>query len=92
MVILYILAQTIRLFLSLVYFAMFIRAILSWFIAEDGNVVMAILMFITEPFIVPVRFLLSRFRFVNECPIDISYMVAFGLIILLQAFLPVPML
>lgn len=92
MVILYILAQTVRLFLSLVYFAMLLRALLSWFVEEDGNVIMALLVFVTEPFISPVRFLLSRFRFVNECPIDISYMAAFFLIMILQAALPIPTL
>ncbi len=92
MAILYIFAQTVNLFLGLVYFAMLLRAILSWFMPEDGSALMGILVFITEIFITPVRFLLSRFRFVNECPIDISYMAAFLLLAILQMALPVPTL
>ena len=92
MAILYIFAQTINLFLSLVYFAMFLRAILSWFMPEDGNAFMGMLVFITEIFVAPVRFFLSRFRFVNECPLDISYMAAFLLLMVLQMALPVPTL
>ena len=92
MVVLYILAQTVNLFLGLVYFAMAARAILSWFIPEDGSVFMGILVFITEIFISPVRFLLSRFRFVSECPIDISYMAAFFLLMIIRMALPIPTL
>lgn len=80
------------LLLGLVETAMLVRAVLSWFIMEEGNVFMTVLVFVTEPFITPLRFLLSRFRFVNECPIDIPYMATFFVLSFLQLFLPVPTL
>ena len=92
MVLLYLLAQTVNLFLGLVYFAMFLRAILSWFIPEEGSALMGILVFISEIFISPVRLIMSRFRFVREAPIDISFMVAFLVLAVLRISLPVPTL
>ncbi len=92
MVILYILAQTVNLFLGLVSFAMLLRVLLSLFMPEDEGIIMGILVFITEIFVVPVRLILSRFRFVNETPIDISFMVAYFLLLLLRLVLPVPTL
>ena len=92
MIILYILAQTVNVFLGLVSFAMLLRVLLSLFMAEDENVIMGILVFITEIFVTPVRLLLSRFRFVNEAPVDISFMVAYFLLLFLRLVLPVPTL
>ena len=92
MVILYILAQTVNLFLGLVSFAMLLRVLFSLFMPENEGVIMGLLVFITEIFIVPVRLILSRFRFVNEAPIDISFMVAYFLLLFLRLLLPVPTL
>lgn len=92
MVLLYILARTGQVLLGLVYFAMFLRAILSWFIREEESVLMGLLAMVTEPAIIPVRGILMRFRFVQECPIDISFMATFMLIFFLQQALPVPTL
>lgn len=92
MVVLYILAQTVNLFLGLVSFAMLLRFLLSFFMPEEEGVLMGILVFITELFVAPVRFLLSRFSFVNESPVDISFTVAYFVLILLRLFLPVPTL
>ena len=92
MVALYILARTGQILLGLIYSAMFLRAILSWFIHDEESVVMGLLAFVTEPVVAPVRGFLMRFRFIRECPIDLSFMVAFMLIFFLQQILPVPTL
>ena len=92
MIVLYILARTGQILLGLIYFAMFLRAILSWFIREEESVLMGLLAFVTEPVVAPVRGFLMRFRFVQRCPIDISFMVAFMLVFFLQQILPVPTL
>ena len=90
MAVLYIIASTVRVFLGVVCIAMFLRAILSWFFMDNGNLIMSLLGIVTEPFVAPVRYLLSHFRFVQESPIDISYMVAILVLIVLQNVLPVP--
>ena len=92
MLLLYLFACTVRVALSAVHIAMFARAIVSLFVMGEENRLTVFLSMITEPFIVPIRFLLSRFRFVQESPIDISFTVAFVVIVLLQFILPVPTL
>lgn len=71
---------------------MFLRAILSWFIMGDQNPIMAALTMVTEPFIAPVRALLSRSRFLSEIPIDLSFLVVFLAISVLKSALPIPVL
>ena len=92
MVVLYVLARTGQVLLGLIYLAMFLRAILSWFIRDEESVLMGLLAFVTEPAILPVRGILMRFRFVRECPIDVSFVATFMLIFFLQQALPVPTL
>ncbi len=92
MIILYLLAITVRTFLSLLSLCMFLRAILSWFIMGDGSPIMAALHLVTEPFIAPVRVLLSRSRLFSEIPIDISFLIVFLFISILESVLPIPVL
>ncbi len=87
--VLYVIARTAQLLLGLVELAMFLRAILSWFIADEDNRFMIFLFAVTEPFILPIRVICSRFRALNESPIDISFFIAFLVISLLNSLLPV---
>lgn len=92
MFLLYLIAKIISILLMLVLDAMLIRAILSWFDRGEGgflSALMGILTMITEPVIMPVRFLLSRFPAVNSLPIDISFLVTFLLLSFLRTVLPV---
>ena len=84
----YLFATTVRLALQVIYFSMFIQAILSWFLTEDHPIVV-ILTCITAPVVIPVRALLSRIPALQSFPIDISFLVAFLLLSLVQSFLPV---
>lgn len=92
MLFLYILARTGQVLLGLLYTAMFLRAILSWFIRDEESVLMGFLAMVTEPIIYPVRNFLMRFRVVQQCPIDLSFMATFMLVFFLQQLLPVPTL
>ena len=84
---LYILATTVALALRLIYLAMFVQAILSWFVTED-NKVMAVLSCITAPVVLPVRVILSRIPALSRLPIDRSVLVAFVLLVILMGVLP----
>ena len=88
----YVAANTAYYLLWIIQIMLFLRAILSWFIREEESVLMGLLAMVTEPAIIPVRGILMRFRFVQECPIDISFMATFMLIFFLQQALPVPTL
>lgn len=81
-----ILRNTVRVFLAAIELAMFVRAILSWFFAEDsrlGNFLYAV----TEPVIIPVRALFDKLGWFQNLPIDVSFFVTFLLISLLGAIL-----
>jgi len=84
----YVITQFVSVFLSILQFLMLVRAIMSWLpLDEDSNVVNFVMM-VTEPVIVPVRMLLDRFEWVHELPIDISFLIAFMLLSILQMLLP----
>lgn len=87
--ILYILAKTVSVLLSAMQLLMMLRAIISWLpVDEDSNLV-TFLYTMTEPLIIPVRALLSRFDGLDELPIDISFLVAFMLLSIIQLVLPI---
>ena len=86
-IILYIIAATVGLALRVIYIAMFIQAILSWFVTED-HPVMAVLVCITAPIVLPVRALLSRIPALQRIPIDLSFLAAFLLLAVVMNALP----
>ena len=85
--VLYVIAATVGLLLRVIYLAMFLSAILSWFVAED-HPVMSVLAVVTAPVIIPVRALLSRIPALERLPIDISFLVAFVLLVIVMNALP----
>lgn len=80
---LYVLRTVAFYFLMALLAAMFVRAIFSWLPLSDDNVVEKIACLLTEPFIIPVRFLLEKIEWVRNAPIDISFFVTFLIISLL---------
>lgn len=87
MVVLYILAEVVRLALELFLLAMFVRAILSWFVREETPL-MAFLMTITEPVILPFRILTGKISALRTLPIDIAYLLAYIAVSILVSILP----
>ena len=83
----YLFATTLQLALQVIYFAMFGQAILSWFIREDSPV-MVVLSTITSPIVLPVRAVLSRIPALQRLPIDLSFLAAFILLVLVMNALP----
>ena len=79
-----------RLVLTLLYamqFLMFGRAMMSWFSPDDENKIAQFLYVITEPFVYPIRKLLTKFEFFNNIPIDMSFMVAILVLIICTSVL-----
>ena len=87
MIVLYILAQVVRLALELFLLAMLVRAVYSWFVHEE-TALMAFLLTITEPIILPFRILTSKIRAFQTLPIDIAYMMAYIAVSILVSILP----
>lgn len=67
--------------------AMFVRAVLSWFIDDEDSRLVRFLNLITEPVIMPVRSLFERLGWFQNLPIDISFYVSYLLLALLQLLL-----
>ena len=74
---LYLFTNVIHLFLTVVLFLMFIRAILSWFPLSQGNPIETFVIAVTEPFIIPVRLIIDMFDLLSSLPIDISFFISF---------------
>ena len=78
------LARTI---VTVLLVAMFVRAVLSWFIDDEDSRLVRFLNLITEPVIMPVRSLFERLGWFQNLPIDISFYVSYLLLALLQLLL-----
>ena len=78
--------STVVAFLTVLELCMLVRAIMSWFVTEE-NRLMDFLYTVTEPFVVPVRWLFEKLNWFSGLPIDISFLVSYMLISLLLTLL-----
>jgi YggT family protein len=74
--------------LNILETAMFLRAILSWFV-DGSNKLYSVLASITEPIILPIRKLLSKTSIGGGMPIDISFLVTYLLLEVVRTILGV---
>lgn len=84
---LYILTKVIYFLISALELAMFLRALLSWFIPNDGNTFYQFLISITEPIIAPIRALVERSSKLASFPFDLSFIITYILLLILRSFL-----
>ena len=68
---LYVLQTFTGLVLSVVYFSLLIRSLLSWLMEEESKIE-KFMIFITEPFVMPVRALMVKFNILQDSPVDFS--------------------
>ena len=73
-------------FIDIITLAMLARSIMSLFMAED-NAISSFLYVITEPIILPVRKCLEKLGWFQGTPIDISFLITYLLLSILQALL-----
>lgn len=79
--------NTAVLFLGILEYLMLFRAIMSWFPQMQGGKLFAFVYGITEPIIMPFRRLLQNINALRGFPIDISFMLAFMMLIFLEMLL-----
>lgn len=72
--------------IDVISYALFIRVIMSWF-ADETNKIYGFLIMMTEPFIAPVRALLSKISQGRGMPIDISVLITYLLLNVVRAML-----
>ncbi len=87
--ILIICARLIGITLDAVTFAMMIRMLLPLFTDAEGSRVYTFVTLISEPFIIPIRFLLFKMNWLQDSPIDWSFTISYMLIVLIRMFMPV---
>jgi uncharacterized protein YggT (Ycf19 family) len=75
--VLYIFKMTVCVILDAVLLAMFLRVLLSLFGADPNSGLYGLLCLVTEPFILPVRYLLESIEAVRTMPIDLSFFVTY---------------
>jgi YggT family protein len=74
-------ASVVNILLTIMYWLILIRALLSWVSPDPSNPLVQFLMRVTEPVLEPVR------RLLPPLPLDISPIIVFFIIIFLQRFL-----
>lgn len=87
--VIYVIAAIIAIVLDVCSLAMLVRALLPLFFDAEGSRVYLFVCLITEPFIIPVRFLLHKFNLLQNSPIDWSFTITYMLIALIRVLLPV---
>ena len=87
MIVFEIIARTLLILLSIFETVLIVRAILSWIPSARTSRVAQALNMITEPVVSPVRKLLFKMEWARRCPIDLSVLVVFILISILEKFL-----
>ena len=83
-VFLYVLINTVSLLIRGLLLLMFVRAIFSWFPTEEPGRLQRIVIHMTEPVIAPVRKFLWNMGWFQGLPIDMSFMVTYLWLGLLQ--------
>ncbi len=88
-IILFILAKTVSIFLSAVSMAMLLRVVLSFFTDPGESRIYALCFYISEPFIMPFRLIMSKLNIGQDSPIDIPFFVSALVLNFLLIALPV---
>ena len=85
--VMYVISNAVRILLMALQLLMLVRAIMSWIMPDEDNALFNFVYMTTEPVIVPVWFLLDRFEFIRRLPIDISFLVTYILLSVVQSLL-----
>ncbi len=87
--VLYIFAKTVQIIISLVSFSMMIRMLLPIFTDVEENRFYLLSCYISEPFILPVRYVMVKFNIGQDSPIDWAFFTTYLLLGMLEIMLPI---
>jgi uncharacterized protein YggT (Ycf19 family) len=77
----------VDLFLTVLLFAMLVRALMSFFMMGEESRLSMVLYYFTEPFILPVRKIFEKLGLFQGTPMDVSYFFTTLLIGMVQVLL-----
>ena len=86
--VLLILAATVTIYLTALTFMMVLRVLYPFFSAAEDRKAYSFLYATTEPFLMPVRGVLSRIEFFASSPVDFTYIITVMLVMVVQLLLP----
>lgn len=86
--ILLILAKTVELYIAIVVFAMVVRMIMPLLFDIESSRIYLMCCLITEPVIMPVRFLMMKLNIGQNSPIDWSFFATYMILWLIRTILP----
>ena len=86
---LYFIAKLVDLTLGAVSLAMIVRMLLPFFTDAENSKIYQFCFFISEPFIIPFRYILVKLNVGQDSPLDISFTLAYLVLALVRLFLPV---
>ena len=78
---------TVQALLAVVQLCFLVRAVLSWLPIGDDNPILRFVLMVTEPIIMPIRALFEKLGWFQNMPIDISFLVAYLLLIAVSSVL-----
>ncbi len=87
-IIFFVIARMIQLLIGFLGTALFLRAILSWFITNEENRFAIFLLAVTEPFILPFRVLCRLMKIPEDFPLDIPFSITMVVVMILNLILP----
>ncbi len=84
----YILVKFVYYFILVMQFLLLVRAVSSFFVADEENAFIRFLFYATEPIVFPIRALLYKSESVRNFPIDFSIMLTMLVLTLIEVLLP----
>ena len=78
---------TVRALLFILEICFLIRAVLSWFPISEENPILLFVTMVTEPIVAPVRALIDRMGWFQNLPIDLSFIIAYFLLMVVEMIL-----
>ena len=88
MILLQIIAGIVSVILDAVSLCMILRMVISIFMQDESGKIGAFLALVTEPFIIPIRFILAKLNILQDTPIDWSFTISYLVIIMIRFMLP----
>ena len=85
----YIIAKTVQICLGLASFSMMARMLLPLFVNPMDSRLYALSCYVSEPFVLPVRFVMAKLNIGQNTPIDVAFIVAYLIVWVLELILPV---
>ena len=84
----YILVRVVSVLLFALELLLLARAITSWLPFSEDSPLVNFLLTVTEPIVLPVRNLLERSETISAMPFDLSLIVTYFILIIVQLLLP----